>query len=301
MRKSFIIHKDSLAILDELNDEQVGKLFRAIAAYQNGKEIEVDTLTKIAMVPFKNQFERDEQAYNHTIERNKLNGIKGGRPKNPNNPSGSFDNPNNPLGFSETHSNPLKPKKPDSDSDSDSKNDSKSKNNKINNSSAKAEVDTTSFLNSYNKFLKHRTGVEEQFSIAGRTALKKIRAYFRPMVEKKHPTATPEIIEAETLKSFEWVLANFEKWDSFHQKQLKLEQINSNLINIISSIKNGNTKQNNGHGSKQRFDAAGVAAEAHAILKTKFGQPRETTEHTPEGGLTDHDSEGGFTDYEVLQ
>lgn len=290
MRKSFIIHKDSLAILDELNDEQVGKLFRAIAAYQNGKEIEVDTLTKIAMVPFKNQFERDEKSYIHTIERNKLNGSKGGRPKTQNNPLGSLDNPNNPL----------KPKKPDSDSKNDSKSKSKSKNNKINSSSAKAEVDTTSFLNSYNKFLKHRTGVEEQFSIAGRTALKKIRAYFSPMVEKKHPNATLEVVEAETLRSFEWVLANFEKWDGFHQKQIKLEQINSNLINIISSIKNGHAKQNNGHGAKKRFDAAGVAAEANAILKNKFRQSGEATEHTQEGGPADHYSEGGFTDYEVL-
>jgi hypothetical protein len=29
-RKSFIIHKDSLDILDKLSDEQAGKLFKAI-------------------------------------------------------------------------------------------------------------------------------------------------------------------------------------------------------------------------------------------------------------------------------
>ena len=33
-RKSFIIHKDSIEILDKLTDEQAGKLFKAIKFYQ---------------------------------------------------------------------------------------------------------------------------------------------------------------------------------------------------------------------------------------------------------------------------
>ena len=35
MRKSFILHSDSLLILDELSNEQAGILFKAIKDYQN--------------------------------------------------------------------------------------------------------------------------------------------------------------------------------------------------------------------------------------------------------------------------
>lgn len=112
-RKSFIIHKDSLSVLDDLDDAQAGRLFKAIKAYQDGAEIEVDPITRIALSPFKSQFERDLEKYESIVERNKNNGLKGGRPgsnkenKEPKKPTGLSGNPNNPA-------------KADSDSDSDS-------------------------------------------------------------------------------------------------------------------------------------------------------------------------------------
>lgn len=68
MKKSFILHIDSLSILNELNLEQKGILFNAIYQYQLGNEIELDFAMKIAFLPFKNQFIRDDQKYNETIE-----------------------------------------------------------------------------------------------------------------------------------------------------------------------------------------------------------------------------------------
>lgn len=59
--KSFILHNDSLNILDDLTDEQAGLLFKAIRNYQNDEVLDLDTLTKVAFSPFKNQFERDEE------------------------------------------------------------------------------------------------------------------------------------------------------------------------------------------------------------------------------------------------
>jgi len=110
MRKSFLIHTDTLNVLDILTDEQVGKLFRAIKNYQNGVENILDFEINIAFVPFKNQFDRDTEKYENIVERNAINGSKGGRPRNP----------KNPVGYLETQENPKKPKKADSDSDSDS-------------------------------------------------------------------------------------------------------------------------------------------------------------------------------------
>jgi hypothetical protein len=116
-RKSFIIFKDSLVVLDELSNEQAGLLFKAIKAYQNDEEIVMDALTKITFSPFKSQFERDTEKYTKTVERNKINGSKGGRPI-------TQDNPIEPKKPSGLNDNPTKPKKADSDSDSDSGSDS---------------------------------------------------------------------------------------------------------------------------------------------------------------------------------
>lgn len=115
-QKSFILHKDSLSILDQLTDDQAGKLFKAIYSYQKtGEILDIDQLIKIAINPFLNQFERDKEKYTNIVERNKNNGSKGGRPTNPNNPK-------KPTGL---FGNPKKPRKADSDSKNDSDNDNK--------------------------------------------------------------------------------------------------------------------------------------------------------------------------------
>jgi hypothetical protein len=83
MKTGFILHLDSLSVLDELTHEQAGILFKAIRDYNLGKEPELDFAMRMAFIPFKNQFERDLEKYNNTCERNKNNGAKGGRPKKP--------------------------------------------------------------------------------------------------------------------------------------------------------------------------------------------------------------------------
>jgi hypothetical protein len=113
--KSFILHKDSLSILNKLTDEQAGQLFKAIYKYQLNNTLPQDNFISIIIDPFLNQFSRDDIKYQNVIERNKINGSKGGRPKTQ----------NNPLGYLATQDNPKEPKKADSDSDSDS--DSKNK------------------------------------------------------------------------------------------------------------------------------------------------------------------------------
>lgn len=83
MKTGFILHLDSLAVLDELTNEQAGILFKAIRDYNLGKEPELDFAMKMAFLPFKNQFVRDSVKYDGVCERNKINGAKGGRPKKP--------------------------------------------------------------------------------------------------------------------------------------------------------------------------------------------------------------------------
>lgn len=80
-KKSFILHIDSLDILDEMTSEQAGNLIKAIHYYQkNLIEPEMDLVTKMSFIPFRNQFKREHDAYEKKCEKNKLNGQKGGRP-----------------------------------------------------------------------------------------------------------------------------------------------------------------------------------------------------------------------------
>lgn len=67
-KKSFILHKDSLEILSELTDEQTGKLFKAIRNFHNETSIELDVVTKMIFLPFKNQFIRDNEKYVAFVE-----------------------------------------------------------------------------------------------------------------------------------------------------------------------------------------------------------------------------------------
>ncbi len=80
-RKSFVLHKDSLDILPDLTDEQAGKLFKAIYAYQIDQEEQLDQITKLVFLPFKNQFLRDDAKYKETCERRAAAGSKGGKQK----------------------------------------------------------------------------------------------------------------------------------------------------------------------------------------------------------------------------
>lgn len=119
MKKSFILHIDSLAILDEMTFEQKGILFDAIYKHQLGEEVSLDFSMKMAFAPFKNQFIRDNEKYSEFIDKQKDNGSKGGRPKKPTQPNETQKT----QAFSE---NPTEPKKAYNDSVSDNVNKSKS-------------------------------------------------------------------------------------------------------------------------------------------------------------------------------
>tara|TARA_R110000764_G_scaffold132941_2_gene220843 strand:- start:720 stop:1349 length:630 start_codon:yes stop_codon:yes gene_type:complete len=117
-RKSFIVHFDSLNVLDDLTNEQAGLLFKAIKGYQLGDDLELDALTKVAFSPFKNQFARDAEKYENLCEKNRLIAINRHATKST---TGALGNQTLPSATKSTDNDSK------SKSDSDSKNDSKSK------------------------------------------------------------------------------------------------------------------------------------------------------------------------------
>lgn len=80
-KKSFVLFKDSLCILDDLTDEQAGKLFKAIYLYQVTGVEQIEPSLKLAFIPFRNQFLRDNEKYKNQSEVNSSNGSMGGRPR----------------------------------------------------------------------------------------------------------------------------------------------------------------------------------------------------------------------------
>lgn len=109
-KNSFVIYHNYRDTLEDLTDEQVGKLFRAIFDYEiDKKEPNFNGELKIAFRFIKKDLDLNSDKYESICERNRTNGLKGGRPKNPKNPNG----------FSKTQQNPEKPKKADNDNDND--------------------------------------------------------------------------------------------------------------------------------------------------------------------------------------
>ena len=103
-KRSFVMYKSWLPMIDTMPDEALADLMRAISAYQQGKEYEVsDPVVNAIFSMILGVFEEDEAKYEETRTRNVMNGKKGGRPKgekpnttetNPNKPTAFYENPN---------------------------------------------------------------------------------------------------------------------------------------------------------------------------------------------------------------
>jgi hypothetical protein len=106
-KKSFLLYTDLIHTLDKMPNEKAGELFKHILMYVNDMNPETDDLIiQLTFEPIKQQLKRDLQRYEKTCLKNKENGAKGGRPKNP-------QKANESDGFLE------EPKKPDNDIDND--------------------------------------------------------------------------------------------------------------------------------------------------------------------------------------
>jgi len=108
-KKSFVLYNDCEELINELSDEQAGKLFKAIFHYEKtGELFMLDSLSKVVMISIKQSLDRNRISYQKRLEANQNNGKKGGRPKKPN---GLNKKPKEPNGLNGLNN---KPKKGDS-------------------------------------------------------------------------------------------------------------------------------------------------------------------------------------------
>lgn len=65
-KKSFVLYNDQKEVIDELDDEQAGKLLKAIYEYNTTKKITLKGALKIIFIPFKTSFDRDDEKWEKT-------------------------------------------------------------------------------------------------------------------------------------------------------------------------------------------------------------------------------------------
>ena len=109
-KKSFLLYCDLIHTVEKMEDEKAGQLFKHVLRYVNDKDpVTDDMLIELVFEPIKQQLKRDLEKYRKIVERNRANGRKGGRKKNPTEPK----KPNGLNGL------PKNPSQTDSDNVSD--------------------------------------------------------------------------------------------------------------------------------------------------------------------------------------
>lgn len=106
----------------------------------------------------------------------------------------------------------------------------------------------------YFEWFEKLSGVKPKFDAIDGASLKKIISYFKSI----HHDANDGTDEFEEVtKMFSIIFLKWETIDPFFKKQTKLNQINSNLQNIINDIKNKHTSRRNANSKDKSVDARG--------------------------------------------
>lgn len=122
-KKSFVMYADYEETVAELTRSEQGLLMANIFHYVNEAALEpMPRTVRIVFNIIRRQIDRDSEKYTETVERNRKNGQKGGRPSKANDKSGGStppptnQNPQNPSGLLSTAP---KPKKADNENHND--------------------------------------------------------------------------------------------------------------------------------------------------------------------------------------
>jgi len=85
----------------------------------------------------------------------------------------------------------------------------------------------------YDQFILSRTDVGAKINGKEGSALKNIITYLKTQVKNK------DDLEIEVPRAFQYIFTHFEKWTPYQKENINLSQIETNLVNILNSIRNG--------------------------------------------------------------
>jgi len=91
----------------------------------------------------------------------------------------------------------------------------------------------------YHKFCLSQLDAPAKIDGVQGKAMKTILSYLKTLCKQKGNDSQEQI-----LNSLKYIFKNWNKLEPFLQKQIKLSQINSNLVNIIQDLKNDTNKNN---------------------------------------------------------
>lgn len=69
MKNTILLFSNMKEPIDELDDEDAGKLFKAILAYQNGEEVKLQGLLKVVFLQIKQQIDYNNERYAETSKK----------------------------------------------------------------------------------------------------------------------------------------------------------------------------------------------------------------------------------------
>lgn len=145
MKDGMILYASYAEKFQRLTDAQFGRLIRLVFKYQAGEDVGNidDFAVSLAFDVIRYDLDRNNEKYERIIERNRENGKKGGRPKNP-------------VGFEKTQDNPEEPKKADKDKEKDKDKDKVEDKDINNKSKRKRFADDDDLNNAILDFIEHR-------------------------------------------------------------------------------------------------------------------------------------------------
>ena len=110
MKDNFLLKKSVIDVIEELSNEDTGKLFKGILNYVNHGDSGLTDYLKVIFIPIKTEIDKNEERYLEVCEKNRLNGQRGGRPrKKEENQSVIEETEENPTVLEKTEENPKKP------------------------------------------------------------------------------------------------------------------------------------------------------------------------------------------------
>lgn len=101
-KNKITIYRDWVDYFEPLTDEEAGKLIKHLLRYTDDQSPIGDRMTELLFLPLKKTLKRDLKEWESKCEKNRLNGMNGGRPKKEpnetqNNRTVNFETQNNPI------------------------------------------------------------------------------------------------------------------------------------------------------------------------------------------------------------